>query len=121
MQQSAFCPVHGLFEIGSFPQDPKACPICGREGDAIHTVLKPALSLLMDPKISLESLIALRQVADCVSDGWITAERANTLVRAISVDLDGLFQSSDNGEVALALAKLIRNIVGNRSRSTVAS
>jgi len=119
MQQSAFCPVHGFFEIGSLPQNPKVCPICGRDGEPIHTVLQPTLSLLMDSNLSMESLIALRQVADCVSDGWITSERANTLVRGISADLEGLFQSADNGDVALALSKLIERIIGSRSRSPV--
>jgi hypothetical protein len=119
MQQSAFCPVHGLFELGAFPQNPSACPICGREGDAIHTLLRPALRTLSDPNLSLESLIVIRQIADSVSEGWITPERANTLVKGISAELGGLFQSADNGEVALALAKLIETILGNRSRSMV--
>jgi hypothetical protein len=117
MEHTLFCPVHGPFQVGSNFNLAQTCPSCGREGEIIHTVPSSQLEALTDPDLSLESLLALRQIADSVVAGLLTAEHANSLVTGISAKFSEIFKSSDaNSPAAPAVVALVGAVITARSR-----
>lgn len=103
MRSMAFCPVHGLFGIGSATiLGINACPVCGRKGEIIPRSFESRLIVLTDPHISLEALIALRQIAESLKGGMLTAEEAKNAAARISRKFSGIFSSLSSPPEAYA-------------------
>src|SRR5687767_6892873 len=112
MEHTLFCPVHGPFQVGSNFNIAQTCPSCGREGEIVHTVPSGQLKALTDPDLSLESLLALRQIADSVAAGLLTAEHANSLVTGISPKFAEIFKlAHGHSPVGQAVVALVGAVI----------
>jgi hypothetical protein len=75
------------------------------------------LEALTDPDLSLESLLALRQIADSVVAGLLTAEHANSLVMGISAKFAEIFKPTHgHSPVGQAVVALVGAVITARSR-----
>jgi hypothetical protein len=90
MHPLAFCPQHGLFEAKDirFGQNAKravllgltySCPLCRTASEVIpgeYSMYRDRLNVLIDPTISVDALIALRNIVVRLQRGELTAEEA---------------------------------------------
>jgi hypothetical protein len=70
------------------------------------------LSVLIDPTIPLDQLIALRQIAECLRSGMLKAQEAETAVCNISPKFTGCFHDA---ATAAAVIEAIEAIMVARS------
>jgi hypothetical protein len=117
----AFCAIHGLFRMGSAPVlGTNACPVCGRQGGVIPQSFESRLIILIDPDISLQVLITLRQIAESLKGGLLTAEEAQNAASRLSPKFSGIFQSlrrpQQAAQVAAAVIEATEAILTARSK-----
>jgi hypothetical protein len=98
-----------------------ACPACGRQGEVIPQSFESRLIALIDPDISLQVLIALRQIAESLKGGLLTAEQAQNAASLLSLKFSGIFNSlrrpqQTYAQVAAAVIEATEAILSARSK-----
>jgi hypothetical protein len=110
----AFCPAHGFFPALAFGfrgtatliESATNCPICQGTSEIIsgqyEEVAAARLNLLIDPSISPAALSALRDLAEAVRAGRISAEEAKRTAEKIHPKAGKLFDVANWSDQAKA-------------------
>lgn len=126
MHPLAFCPNHGLFEARGIRFGPNAkraallgltysCPLCRTASEAIpgeYSIYGDRLNVLVDPTISVDALIALRNIVVRLQRGELTAEEAEREATKAVQNFGGLlnFRTWPPEARAIVIAALIAAI-----------
>lgn len=117
MNLIAVCPVHGPFPIPnfmggtgsasvSFSNSKVSCPICGRYSpipDGTYDFVGSAVRAFRAPGVTLESIEALRAIAQAEKDGTLSAKEAEVKAAEINHTFATLLKWANGNAAALGI------------------
>lgn len=112
-----YCRAHGLFARAGTRI--RKCPACNRPGEPIPSSFArlPQLDALLDPELTAEALLSLRQLAFSAHSGFLTREEAAKGAFYINGRAD-FFSSDTSPEYFFQLAEALSEILKARFADT---